>query len=86
VSTGEAIRRKLLEISAAADTAAGALDGCACDFLEPELARHLAALDALAARLEEVCSHLAAGVDPQRAVRRRRGFGSHSGERRVVFV
>jgi hypothetical protein len=67
VSAVGAIRRKLLEIGAAADTAAGALDGAAVDFLEPELARHLASLEALATRLEDICSRLAAGVDPQRA-------------------
>jgi hypothetical protein len=66
VSTGEAIRRKLLEIASTADTAAGALDGAAVDFLEPGLDRYLLALDALAARLEDICSRLAAGVDPQR--------------------
>jgi predicted O-methyltransferase YrrM len=31
--------------------------------LEPELARHLASLEALATRLEDICSRLAAGVD-----------------------
>jgi hypothetical protein len=61
VSAVGAIRRKLLEISATADTAAGALDGAAVGFLAPELARHLAALEALARHLEEVCSHLAGG-------------------------
>jgi hypothetical protein len=66
VGTCEAIRRKLLEISAAADTAAEALGGAAVDIPAPELARHLAALEALARRLGEVCSHLAAGVDPAR--------------------
>jgi hypothetical protein len=66
VSTTEAIRGKLLEISATADTAAGALDGARVDFLPPELDRHLAALDALAQRLEDICEHLSAGVDPQR--------------------
>jgi hypothetical protein len=59
VNAVEAIRRRLLEISATADTAAGALDGAAVDFLPPELARHLAALEAVAARLDDVCERLA---------------------------
>jgi hypothetical protein len=41
--------------------------GLTLDFPEPEAARQLSALDALADRLGEVLAHLAAGVDPQRA-------------------
>jgi hypothetical protein len=52
--TAAAIRSRLQEIASAADTAAGALDGAALDFLEPELARHLASLEALAQRIAAV--------------------------------
>ena len=42
-----------------------ALDACFVDFLPPEVARLLGALDGVAERLADICERLAAGVDPQ---------------------
>jgi hypothetical protein len=54
MSTFGALRHRLQEIATSATTAAEALDGCACDFLPPELHRFLVRLDALQANLEAV--------------------------------
>jgi hypothetical protein len=46
-------------------TAAEALDAGSVDFLPPEVARLLGALDGVAERPADICERLGAGVDPQ---------------------
>jgi hypothetical protein len=60
-----ALCHKLQEISTSASIAAQALDGCACDWLAPELGRLLGRLDAVAEGLADVCDRLSDGKDPQ---------------------
>jgi hypothetical protein len=61
----DAVRHRLQEIAATASTAAEALDAGSVDFLSPEVARLLGALDGVAGRLGDICERLAAGVDPE---------------------
>jgi hypothetical protein len=66
MSALEHVRTRLQEISATASLAARALDGAAVDWLPPELDRFAMQLEAVAARLVDVCERLSVGVDPQR--------------------
>jgi hypothetical protein len=65
MTTLASLRQRLQEIAATATTAAEALDAGSVDFLAPEVARLLGALDGVAERLADICDRLAAGVDPQ---------------------
>jgi hypothetical protein len=69
-----ALRDRLREVAATATTAAEALDDGSVDFLAPEVARLLGALDGVAERLVDICERLAAGVDPQGAPADRHPF------------
>jgi hypothetical protein len=62
-----AVRVRLHAIAGAAGLAGRALEGGRVDFLPPELDRFAMQLDAVAARLVDVCERLSVGVDPQGA-------------------
>jgi hypothetical protein len=66
MSYPDAIRRRLGDLAAAAQTGADALDGAALDLPEGDLAELLGELEALAGRLDLVCDRLGAGIDPVR--------------------
>jgi hypothetical protein len=65
MTTLASLRDRFREVAATASTAAEALDACSLDFLAPEVARLLGALDGVSERLADICERLAAGVDSQ---------------------
>jgi hypothetical protein len=65
MTTPSDLRARLHEIAGLASTAAEALDAGRVDFLPPEVARLLGALDGVSERLADIWERLAAGVDPK---------------------